>query len=70
MRGEVTRYDNVVCTLMSICGAVCRVVVVCLPRPMEGIGRLQFSDPLTELPDSTQAAVVGGPLNCAFYISL
>ena len=34
------------------------VVVVCLPRPMEGMGRLQFSDLFTELPVPLQAAAV------------
>ena len=36
------------------------VVVVFLPRPMEGMGRLQFSDLFTELPVSPQAAGVVG----------
>ena len=31
------------------------VVVVCLPRPMEGMGRLQFSDLFIELPVPPQA---------------
>ena len=40
------------------------VVVVCLPRPMEGMGRLQFSDFFfTELPVPPQAAGVVGPFN-------
>ena len=34
--------------------------VVCLPRPVEGMGQLQFSDLFTELPDSPQAAGVVG----------
>ena len=34
------------------------VVVVCLPRLMEGMGRLQFSDLFTELPVPPQAAGV------------
>ena len=46
------------------------VVVVCLPRPMEGMGRLQFSDLFTELPVPPQAAgVVGTFLMYLFYIS-
>ena len=32
------------------------VVVVCLPRPVEGRGRLKFSDLLTELPVPPLAA--------------
>ena len=41
------------------------VVVVCLPRPMEGMGRLQFSDLFTDLPVPPQAAgVVGTFLMC------
>ena len=36
------------------------VVVVCLPRPMEGMGRLQFSDLFTELPVPPQVAGVVG----------
>ena len=36
------------------------VVVVCLPRPMEGMGRLQFSDLLTELPAPPRATGVVG----------
>ena len=39
------------------------VVVVCLPRPMEGMGRLQFSDLFTELPVPPQAAGVVGTFN-------
>ena len=39
-------------------------VVVCLPRPMEGMGRLQFSDLFfTELPVPPQAAGVVGTFN-------
>ena len=34
------------------------LVVVCLTRPMEGMGRLQFSDHFTELTVPTQASVV------------
>ena len=30
-------------------------VAVCLPRPMEGMGRLQFSDLFTELPVPPQS---------------
>ena len=41
-------------------GQNCVVVVVCLPRPMEGMGQLQFSDLFTELPVSPQAAGVAG----------
>ena len=36
------------------------VVVVCLPRPMEGMGRLQFSDLFTELPVPPHVAGVVG----------
>ena len=36
------------------------VVVACLPRPMEGMGRLQFSDLLTELPVPPHAIGVVG----------
>ena len=40
------------------------VVVVCLPRPMEGMGRRQFSDLFfTELPVPPQAAGVVGTFN-------
>ena len=39
-------------------------VVVFLPRSMEGMGRLQFSDLLTELPVPPQAVGVGG----IFYV--
>ena len=41
------------------------VVVVCLPRPMEGMGRLKFSDRFfpTELPVPPQAAGVVGTFN-------
>ena len=40
------------------------LVVVCLPRPMEGMGRLQFSDFFpTELPVPPQAAGVIGTFN-------
>ena len=42
------------------------VVVVCLPRPMEGMGRLKFSDLFTELSVPPQAAGVVGPFYCAF----
>ena len=35
-------------------------VVVCIPRPMEGMGRLQFLDLFTELPVPLQAAGVVG----------
>ena len=38
-------------------------VVVCLPRPMEGMGRLQFSDLFTELSVPPQAAGVVGTIN-------
>ena len=41
------------------------VVVVCLPRPMEGMGRLQFSDLFTELPVPPQTAGVVGTFSCA-----
>ena len=52
----------------TICTAVCHncgdssttVVVVCLPRPMEGMERLQFSDLFAELPVPPQVAGVGG----------
>ena len=40
------------------------VVVVCLPRPMEGMGQLQFSDLFfTELPVPPHAAGVVGTFN-------
>ena len=45
------------------------VVVVCLPRPMEGMGWLQFSDLFTELPVPPQADRVVGTFYCAFYIT-
>ena len=38
-------------------------VVVCLPRPMEGMGRLQFSDLFTEIPVPPQAAGVDCVIN-------
>ena len=41
-------------------------VVVCLPRPMEGMGRLQFSDLFTELPVPPHVAGVIG----TFFIIL
>ena len=42
----------------------CLYVVVCLPRPMEGMGRLQFSDLFfTELPVPPQAPGVVGTFN-------
>ena len=48
--------------LLSCCVVV--VVVVCLSRPMEGIGRLLFSDLFfTELPVPPQAAGVVGTFN-------
>ena len=37
------------------------VFVVFLPRPMEGMGWLKFSDLFRELPVPPQAAVVIGP---------
>ena len=46
------------------------VVVVCLPRPMEGMGRLQLSDLFTELPVPPQAAGVVGTFNVLLYIVL
>ena len=46
-----------------------KTVVVCLPRPMEGMGRLQFSDLFTELPVPPQATGVVGTLNCVFHHS-
>ena len=42
------------------CSLLMLVVVVCLPRPMEGMGRLQFSDLFTELTVPLQAAEVVG----------
>ena len=40
------------------------VVVVCLPRPMEGMGRLQFSDLFfAELPVPSQTPGVVGTFN-------
>ena len=36
------------------------VVVVCLPRPMEGMGQLQFSDLFSELPVTPHADGVVG----------
>ena len=44
-------------------------VVVCLPRPLEGMGWLQFSDLLTELPVLPQAAGVVGIFNVLFIIN-
>ena len=46
------------------------VVVVCLPKPMEGMGRLQFSDLFTEQPVPPQAAGVVGTFNVLLYIIL
>ena len=46
--------------MLSIC--VFGVVVVCLPRPMKGMGRLQFSDLFTEMPVAPQADGVDGHL--------
>ena len=44
------------------------VVIVCLPRPMEGMGLLKFSDLFTELPPADGDV---GTFNCAFlYIIL
>ena len=44
------------------------VVVVCLPRLREGMGRLQFSDLFTELTVPPQAARVVGTFKCVFII--
>ena len=44
------------------------VVVVCLTRPMEGMGLIKFSDLFIELPVLPQADGFVGALNCAFYI--
>ena len=38
----------------------CFAHVDCLPRPMEGMGRLQFSDLLSELPVPPQVAGIVG----------
>ena len=43
-------------------------VIVYLPRPMEGMGRLQFSYLFTELPVPPQATAVVGTFQCALYI--
>ena len=43
-------------------------VVVCLQRPMEGMGRLQFSVLFTELPVLPQAAGLVATFLCAFFI--
>ena len=46
------------------------LVVVCLPRPMEGMGRLQFSDLFsTELPVPPQAAGVVGTFSVLDTVS-
>ena len=50
-----------VSNLMYFC-----ISVANLPRPMEGMGRLQFSDLFTELPVPPQAAGVIGPFNVLF----
>ena len=39
-------------------------IVVCLPKPIEGMGRLQFSDLITELPVPPQTAEVVGTFYC------
>ena len=44
------------------------VVVVCLPTPMKGMGRLQFSALFTELPVPPQAAGVNGTFYWGFKI--
>ena len=46
-----------ICVSIEIPGVF---VVVCLPRPMEGMGRLKFSDIFIELPVPPQAAGVIG----------
>ena len=51
--------------LTSLCSGI--VVVVFLPIPMEGMGRLQISDLFTELPVPPQAAGVIGTFKCDFY---
>ena len=43
-------------------------VVVCLPRPMEGMGRLQFSDLFPELSVPLQAAGVVVTFESDFYL--
>ena len=54
-------YNNFLCLL---CYEQHEVVVVCLPRPMDGMGRLQFSDFFfTEPPVPPQAAGVVGTFN-------
>ena len=51
-------------------GQLDHTVVVFLPRPMEGMGLLQFSDLFTELPVPPQAAGVVGTFNGLLYIIL
>ena len=54
-----------VCLCWVVVVWVGRVVVVCLPRPMEGMGRLQFLDLFTELLVPPQVAGVG-TIYCVF----
>ena len=44
------------------------LVVVCLPRPKKGMGRLQFSDIFTELPVPPQVDGVVGTFYCILKI--
>ena len=64
------RFVNMmVCTVMRLVFMSCSVVVVCLPRPMERMGRHQFSDLFfTELSVPRHAAGVVSTLNCACFI--
>ena len=46
------------------------VVVVCLPRPMEGMGRLQFLDLFTELPVPPQPVESSEHFNVFFMYNI
>ena len=54
--GKAAGPTGVVSEMMNASG----VFVVCLPKPMEGMGRLQFSDIFTKLSVPPQAAGVVG----------
>ena len=58
------------CSLPMLCSMALGVVGVCLPRPMEGMGLLQFSDLFTVQPVPSQATGVVGTFNVLLYIIL
>ena len=60
--------------MFSLCCFLCDfayyAVVVYLPIPVEGKGRLQFSDLFTEHPVTPQAAGLDGTFKCVFILFL